>query len=80
MVFVAHTMQTPTHDNDNSDTWISLAAATANVVRWLQKDRDESPHGETDKNPEDEADSGGSRGSSDGIETMEPDGIRTISV
>lgn len=36
MVFVAHTMQTPTHDNDNSDTWISLAAATANVVRWLE--------------------------------------------
>jgi uncharacterized membrane protein YqiK len=29
-------MQTPTHDNDNTDTWISLAAATANVVRWLE--------------------------------------------
>ena len=23
-------------DNENTDTWIKLAAATANVVRWLQ--------------------------------------------
>jgi hypothetical protein len=23
-------------DDENTDTWIKLAAATANVVRWLQ--------------------------------------------
>ncbi|MET4184937.1 hypothetical protein ABIB94_007066 [Bradyrhizobium sp. JR7.2] len=44
-----------THDNDNSDTWIELAAATANLVRYLEKDRDQAPNGEADKNPEDDA-------------------------
>ena len=26
-------------DNDNTDTWISLAAVTANVVRYLETDK-----------------------------------------
>ena len=29
-------------DNDNSDTWISLAALTANVVRYLDKQKEDA--------------------------------------
>lgn len=53
MVFDHFTMKH--HDNDNDDTWISLAAATANVVRWLTKDSDQPPRGEADKDPEKDA-------------------------
>jgi hypothetical protein len=42
-------------DNDNTDTWISLAAATANVVRYLAKDQ--HPH-HNDNRP---ADDGGAK-------------------
>lgn len=33
-------MKAPTHDNDNSETWIELAAATANLVRYLENPQD----------------------------------------
>lgn len=33
--------------NDNEDTWIQLAAATANVVRWLCKE--EKPDGQANQ-------------------------------
>ena len=41
-------------DNDPF-TFTTLGAATLNVVRWLEKDRDQAPDREADKTPEKEA-------------------------
>lgn len=44
-------------DNDNDElSFITLGAATLNVVRYLEKDRGQEPNGEADKPPEDERD------------------------
>ena len=44
-------------DNDNElFSFVTLAAATANVVRYLEKDRGQEPDGSADKAPEDERD------------------------
>jgi hypothetical protein len=44
-------------DNDNElFPFTTLGAATLNVVRWLEKDRDQEPSGGSDKAPENEAD------------------------
>lgn len=46
-----------THDNDDEPLpFVHLAAATANVVRWLEKDRSERPAGKQDEPPRDEVD------------------------
>lgn len=55
MVFVALTMKN--FDNDNEElSFITLGAATLNVIRYLEKDRDQAPNSEPDKNPENDAD------------------------
>jgi hypothetical protein len=42
--------------NDNTDTWIELAAATANLVRYLEKDSGERPAGKQDEPPAEDVD------------------------
>ena len=42
--------------NDNTDTWIELAAATANLVRYLEQDRDKPADGQNDQAPGKEID------------------------
>jgi hypothetical protein len=43
-------------DNENEQfSFITLGAATLNVVRYLEKNRDQAPNGEPDKNPEKDA-------------------------
>jgi hypothetical protein len=37
--------------NDNTDTWISLAALTANVVRYLQPNEKQNEEGKRDPAP-----------------------------
>ena len=49
-------MKAPTHDNDNSDTWIELAAATANLVRYLQGSKEKRPDSEREENPDSDVD------------------------
>ena len=45
------------HNNDNEEfSFISLAAATANVMRYLEKDRCERPASKQDEAPADEVD------------------------
>jgi len=54
MVFVALTMQA--HNDNEELSFITLGAATLNVVRWLEKDRCDRPAGKQDEKPSKEID------------------------
>jgi hypothetical protein len=55
MVLIAHAMKNPANDNEEF-SFISLAAATANVVRYLEGSKEQRPDSEREETPDSEID------------------------